>query len=129
MRAKMAALTAAVLLATSTAFALDGSVSAEVDRTRTGYTSTDTNFNLGVVAGKYRHYVNAEVIVGDYKPTIYGHFGMSDLDLRYGTEINTFDSFKFEAGTGIYLLSDSLNAHGVPYMFGKATWTFDTNPK
>jgi len=101
-----------LLLAASSALAIDGSVSIEGDVSRT-HVAPDINIDVGQVFLKdFRVHSTSEF------GKQYDEFTGSPNNYRVGLQYNGVSSTQFEMGTGYY--------NRAPYGYGKITYTFDT---
>ena len=108
-------LTIACLIALP-AFALDGSISAELDGTKNGqHGATDYQGNIGQVIGQFRPYMSFE----HTHESVY--FPNSNKNYRVGMEYNPLSFLKVEFGSGFY--------KSTTFGYGKLTISFDTGAK
>jgi|GEM_PF-6645529 type 1 fimbria pilin len=109
---RIALLISMLLLAASSALAIDGSVSIEGDVSRT-HVAPDINIDVGQVFLKdFRVHSTSEF------GKQYDEFTGSPNNYRVGLQYNGVSSTQFEMGTGYY--------NRAPYGYGKITYTFDT---
>lgn len=94
-------------------YALDGSVSLEMDSDAAArHLSPDYTMNIGQTLGNFRPYVAMERT----HETIF--FPNSDQHYRAGLEWNGLPCVKLESGVGMY--------QGSTFIYGKATYSFDS---
>jgi hypothetical protein len=100
-----------LLFLATPAFALDGSISTEIDAANgPGRFAADYQASIGQAIGDFRPYLSAEFT----RPNEY--FSNNNHNYRGGIEYNGISNVKLETGTGYY--------NGAPYGYGKITWSF-----